>query len=68
MVGPPSLKSGGGGPPAPCSYATVLQSSEIIVKQQNDKKEEDKHVRDALGVNGYPNWIIEKTAEEKQVT
>ncbi len=45
---------------------TLLNRCEAITSEEGDKKEEEDHLRAALGACGYPPWALKKAAEGKK--
>ena len=42
---------------------TLLQQAETVVSDMDERQQERDHIRNALGVNGYPDWML---AEKKE--
>ena len=43
---------------------TLTHRAKSIVSDLGERKKELEHVREALGYNGYPNWMLAETREE----
>ena len=43
---------------------TLTHRARSIVSDLGERKKELEHVREALGYNGYPNWLLAETREE----
>ena len=38
---------------------TLLHRAEMVVSDQEDKEQEKGHIRQALKMNGYPDWVVD---------
>ena len=43
---------------------TLLHRAEKVVSGVEDRREEEKLIKDALAVNGYPKWILKETNKD----
>ena len=39
---------------------TLMNRAEAVVSDQEDLREEKQHIRNALRMNGYPKWALDK--------